>query len=40
MEERGAEGNLNCGGPVQEVSEENNISMWPRNYSRYILAKK
>jgi hypothetical protein len=28
-----AEGDLNYGGLVQEVSEENNISMWLRHYS-------
>lgn len=29
MEDSGAEGDLNCGASTQEVSEENNINMWP-----------
>ena len=37
MEDSGAEGNLNCGGLAQEVSDEKNISMWPRSYD--ILMK-
>ena len=31
--ENNAEGNLSCGGPVQEVSEGKNISKWPRDHS-------
>jgi hypothetical protein len=37
MEDSGAEGDLNCGDLAQEVSEEKNISMWPKDCS-YILA--
>ena len=35
----GAEGDLNCGGLAQEVSEEKNVSMWPRDYSCDILER-
>ena len=37
MEDSDTEGDLNCGGLAQEVSEEKNISMWPKDCS-YILA--
>ena len=40
MEDSGAEGDLNCGGPGQQVSEEKNITMWPRNQFCHILVKK
>ena len=36
--ENNAEGNLSCGGPVQEVSEGKNISKWPRDHSCDIVA--
>lgn len=39
MEDNGAEGYLNCGIIVQEVSEGKNISIWPRKHSCYILVK-
>ena len=37
MEDSGAENDLNC--RDQEVSEEKNVSMWPRNCSCNILMK-
>jgi hypothetical protein len=40
MEDSGAEGDLNCGGPGQQVSEEKNITVWPRNQFCHILVKK
>ena len=33
----GAEGDGNCGRLAQEVSEEKNISMWPRDCSKILL---
>lgn len=39
MENSGTEGDLNCWGPAQEVSEEKDISKYPRDHSCYILAK-
>lgn len=39
MEDRGAEGDLKCGSLAQEVSEERNVSMLPRNHSCDVLAK-
>lgn len=36
----GAEGDLNCGVPAQDVAEAKTISMWPRDHSCDILAKK
>ena len=38
-EDRGAESDLNCGCLDQEVSEEKNVSMWPRDCSCDILVK-
>ena len=38
MEDSGAEGDLNCGGLAQEVSEEN-FNMLPRDHSCEILVK-
>ena len=38
MEDSDAEGDLNCGVPAQEISEEKNVSMWPRNCSCGSLA--
>jgi hypothetical protein len=32
MEDSDTEGDLNCGGLAQEISEEKNFSMWPRDY--------
>jgi hypothetical protein len=40
MEDSGDEGNLNCGGLDQEVSEERNFSMLPGDDSYYVLVKK
>ena len=34
-----AEGHLNYDGSAQKVSEEENVSKWPRNHSCNILAK-
>ena len=31
MEDTGVEGDLNCRGLTQEVSEKKNISIWPRD---------
>ena len=31
MEDGGAENDLNCAGLAQEVSEEKNVNMWPRD---------
>ena len=39
MEDSGAKCYLKCGGPVQEASEEKNISMWPRSCYCDILVK-
>ena len=39
MEDNGAENDLNCGGMVQEISEEKNFSMLPRDRSCDILVK-
>jgi len=39
MEDSGTEGDLNSGDPGQEVSEEKNLSMWPRDCSCDSLAK-
>jgi hypothetical protein len=39
MEDSGAEGDLNCGGLAQEVSEEKNFSLLPRNSSCDISVK-
>ena len=39
MEDRGAESDVNCGGQAQKVSEEKNISQWPRHRSWDILVK-
>ena len=36
LEDSGTEGELNCGVLAQEVSEEENISIWPREHSCYI----
>jgi hypothetical protein len=33
MEDSGVEGDLNYGGLAQEVSEEKNVDIWPRDYS-------
>lgn len=33
MEDRGTEGEVECEGPVQKVSERKNISDWPRDHS-------
>lgn len=38
MKDSGADRDLNCGGLAQEVSEEKNFNMWPRDYSYDILA--
>lgn len=37
MEDSGAEGNFNCGGLAQGVSEDKDISMWSRDPSCDIL---
>ena len=37
--EDGAEGNLNCGDPAQEVSVGTNISKWLRDHFCDIFAK-
>ena len=39
MADSGTEGDLNCGGLAQEVSEEKNFNMWPRDCSCDILVK-
>jgi hypothetical protein len=39
MEDSGAEGDLNCGGLAQVVSEEKNVSMLHRDHSCGILVK-
>jgi hypothetical protein len=39
MEDHGAKDDLNCGGLAQEVSEEKNVSLWPRDYSCDILER-
>ena len=39
MEDTGAEGDLNFGNMIQEVLEENTISMWPIDYFCDILVK-
>ena len=39
MKDSGAEGDLNCGGLAQEVSEEKNFSMLLRNHSCDMLMK-
>ena len=40
MEDNSVEGDLRCTGLMaQEVSEEKNFSMWPRDHSCDILAK-
>jgi hypothetical protein len=39
VEDCGAEGDLNCGDLVQEVSEEKNVSKWPRECSSDVLVK-
>ena len=31
---------MNCRSPAQEVSEEKNINMWPRDHSCDILMKR
>ena len=36
LEDNGAEGDLNCGGQAQEVLEEKNVSVWPRDIFCYI----
>jgi hypothetical protein len=40
MEKSGVEGDLNCGGPSQDVSEENDLSLWSGNCSYVIFTKK
>jgi len=37
MEDNGAKGDLKCGSLAQEVLEEKNFSMWPRDCSYNIL---
>ena len=39
MKDIGAKGDLDCGGLGQEVSEENNVSMWSRDCSCNKLVK-
>ena len=39
MEDSGAEGDLNCGGLAQEISEEKNIHVWPIKHSYDIVVK-
>ena len=39
IENSGSEEDLNCGGLAQEVSVEQNVSVWPRDCSCDILAK-
>lgn len=39
MENNGAGGDLKCEGTAQEVSEEKNVSWWPRDCSCDILVK-
>lgn len=39
MKDSGSENYLNCEGITQEVSQERNISMWPRVGSCNILVK-
>lgn len=37
--ENGAEGDLSCGRLDQEVREQKNVSMWPKDWSCEILLK-
>ena len=39
MKDSGAESDLNCRGPVQEISEEKNIIIWPKDLSDEMLVK-
>jgi hypothetical protein len=39
MEDIGAEGDLNCGDLAQEISEEQNFSMWSRDCSCGVLVE-
>ena len=39
MEDSGSESDLNCECLYQEVSEEKNVNMWPRDQSCNILEK-
>lgn len=39
MKDSGPEDDLNCDGLAQEVSEEKNVSLWPRDYSCDILER-
>jgi hypothetical protein len=39
MEGGSGEGELNCGGPAQEISNKKNINMGPTDYYHDILAK-
>ena len=39
MGNSGADRNVGCDSPAQEVSERKNISKWPREHSCDILAK-